>query len=52
MNLSKAQPPIPPNWIRCQFCLEASRKREWKEDKCPKCGRAYDVILAIDSETE
>lgn len=36
----------------CQFCLKESRKKEWEKnkDKCPKCGRDYDVQLAQDSE--
>lgn len=35
---------------RCQFCGAETPARDWKQDKCPKCGRAYDAILAQDSE--
>jgi hypothetical protein len=45
-------PPVPPGNSRCQFCFDFSPSKNWKEDHCPKCGRKYDVILAIDSEVE
>jgi Zn finger protein HypA/HybF involved in hydrogenase expression len=35
---------------RCQFCGKESPRPKWKKDKCPKCGRKYDCILAQDSE--
>lgn len=35
---------------RCQFCEHESLPVEWKDDKCPKCGERYDVLLAQDSE--
>lgn len=35
---------------RCQFCEAETPAKKWKQDKCPKCGRAYDVLLAQDSE--
>jgi len=33
---------------RCQFCEKDSPVEEWtaNKDNCPKCGRAYDPILA------
>lgn len=37
---------------RCQFCGIQSPITEWIKDRCPKCKRKYDVILAIDTETE
>lgn len=41
-----------PQTYRCQFCGEESRASEWKrlKDKCPKCKRPYDPILAQDEE--
>jgi rubrerythrin len=35
---------------RCQFCGKVSPAKDWKDDKCPKCGREYDPILAQDCE--
>jgi Zn finger protein HypA/HybF involved in hydrogenase expression len=35
---------------RCQFCEQESPARDWKSDKCPKCGRAYDPILAQEGD--
>ncbi len=35
---------------RCQFCEKESPAKDWKKDRCPKCGRQYDVQLAQDSE--
>jgi ribA/ribD-fused uncharacterized protein len=46
------------NW-KCQFCLEESPSIIWGKaedvrgdmaDACPKCGKAYDWMLAQDSE--
>ncbi len=39
---------------RCQFCGEHSPVEAWKKnhDDCPKCGRAYDWMLAQDSEED
>lgn len=45
-------PELPVGVVRCQFCLEPSKATEWKKDVCPKCGKKYDEILAMDSETE
>ncbi len=48
----KAAAPDPEHHYRCHFCEKESPVREWKEfgEKCPKCGRIYDAILAQDSE--
>ena len=35
---------------RCQFCGQITISEDWQDDKCPKCGRKYDTILAQDSE--
>lgn len=37
---------------RCQSCGETSPAREWKKlgDDCPKCGAAYDPILAQEGD--
>jgi len=37
---------------RCQFCTAESPTKEWKakNDHCPKCGRAYDALLAQDED--
>ena len=35
---------------RCQFCEKESPVKQWKYDKCPKCGRAYDPILAQEGD--
>lgn len=35
---------------RCQFCEEESPAKEWKDDKCPKCKRAYDPMLAQEGD--
>jgi rRNA maturation endonuclease Nob1 len=35
---------------RCQFCEKESPVTKWTKDRCPKCGRVYDVLLAQDSE--
>jgi hypothetical protein len=32
------------------FCEKETPVKDWKKDKCPKCGRAYNVLLAQDSE--
>lgn len=39
-----------PIMYRCQFCEKESPKSEWKDDKCPKCSKEYNVQLAQDSE--
>jgi predicted ATP-dependent serine protease len=31
---------------RCQFCGTESVKGKWVGDKCPKCNRPYDPLLA------
>lgn len=41
-----------PITYRCQFCGKESRASEWKKDKCPKCGREYNAILAQDEEED
>lgn len=41
-----------PIMYRCQFCGKESRKSEWKDDKCPKCKREYDWMIAQDSEED
>lgn len=38
------------NSYRCQFCERETPAREWKNNKCPKCGRAYDPILAQEGD--
>ena len=30
----------------CQFCGTDSLIKDWKNDRCPKCGRQYDAMLA------
>ncbi len=35
---------------RCQFCEEESLARDWEDNKCPRCGRAYDAILAQEGD--
>jgi hypothetical protein len=36
---------------RCQFCGQESPAVLWVPmDKCPKCGRLYDAMLAQDEE--
>jgi hypothetical protein len=35
---------------RCQFCERESPAREWKDDKCPECGREYDAMLAQEED--
>lgn len=35
---------------RCQFCERDSPARDWKDDKCPRCGRKYDCIMAQEGE--
>lgn len=36
---------------RCMFCGESSLAVTWVPmDKCPKCGRIYDPMLAQDEE--
>ena len=35
---------------RCQFCEEESPAKDWKDDKCPKCKRAYDPMLAQEGD--
>jgi Zn finger protein HypA/HybF involved in hydrogenase expression len=39
-------------YYKCQFCEEMSPAAEWKkrQDKCPKCGREYDCILAQEGD--
>lgn len=39
-----------PIMYRCQFCEEESPKSQWKDDKCPKCKRKYDPILAQEGD--
>ena len=34
----------------CQFCHKSSPAEEWEHDECPHCGKAYDWLLAQDSE--
>jgi Zn finger protein HypA/HybF involved in hydrogenase expression len=40
----------PIDTYRCQFCGKESPARQWKQDKCPRCKRKYDVLMAQDSE--
>jgi hypothetical protein len=35
---------------RCQFCEKESSVQEWKNDKCPKCGKTYDPMLAQEGD--
>ena len=35
---------------RCQFCARESPAKDWKDDKCPECGRAYDPMLAQEED--
>ena len=36
---------------RCQFCEKESLAILWvPQDKCPRCGRMYNAILAAESE--
>lgn len=35
---------------KCQFCEEESPAKEWKDDKCPKCKRSYDPMLAQEGD--
>lgn len=39
-----------PEIYKCQFCLAETLKKHWKDDKCPVCGKKYNVQLAQDSE--
>jgi rubrerythrin len=34
----------------CQFCGKDSPTTDWKDDKCPKCGKAYNAILAQEGD--
>jgi hypothetical protein len=34
----------------CQFCGEETPAKDWIKDKCPKCKKEYNVIMAQDSE--
>jgi Zn finger protein HypA/HybF involved in hydrogenase expression len=31
---------------KCQFCEEESPAKDWEDNKCPKCKRSYDPMLA------
>lgn len=35
---------------KCQFCSAESPAKDWIDDKCPICGRKYNILLAQDSE--
>ncbi len=35
---------------RCQWCAAETLGSRWNGDKCPKCGRAYDAILAQEGD--
>lgn len=36
---------------RCQFCTEESPASEWgPNDRCPKCRKKYDPILAQEED--
>ena len=37
---------------RCQFCLKESSATRWKQlkDRCPRCGLAYDALLAQEGD--
>lgn len=37
---------LPETIYKCQFCEEETPAKDWKDDKCPKCGCKYDPILA------
>ena len=39
------QPQNREEW-RCQFCEKMTAASDWKDDKCPTCGKKYDVVLA------
>lgn len=34
----------------CQFCGKETPAKDWKDNKCPKCKRQYNYMLAQDSE--
>lgn len=34
----------------CQFCAKETPAKDWIADKCPKCGRQYNWMIAQDSE--
>lgn len=34
----------------CQYCGKTSRAKDWENDRCPKCLKRYDAILAQESE--
>jgi len=38
--------PEPDSNYRCQFCEKTAPASEWKDDRCPHCGRSYDPMLA------
>jgi lipopolysaccharide biosynthesis regulator YciM len=40
----------PQEEYRCQFCGETTPAREWVRDKCPKCKRTYDPVLAQEGD--
>jgi hypothetical protein len=35
---------------RCQFCEKSSPRKQWKDDRCPKCGAKYDATLAQEGD--
>lgn len=35
---------------RCQFCEKTTPSQDWKDNKCPKCKREYDAILAQEGD--
>jgi tRNA(Ile2) C34 agmatinyltransferase TiaS len=45
----KLRDPEPESYL-CQFCGRESASRDWKNDKCPECGRKYDAALAREED--
>lgn len=37
-------------YYKCQFCEEDSPAKDWDGDKCPKCKRSYDPMLAQEGD--
>lgn len=52
-STKKTRPKKPSGYI-CQFCGQRSPAREWKKNKdvCPKCGKKYDYVMAMDCEED
>jgi Zn finger protein HypA/HybF involved in hydrogenase expression len=37
-------------YYKCQFCEEESPADKWDGDRCPKCGKIYDPMLAQEGD--